>query len=96
MKQKPKRRKSIVLRILALGVAVYLIVSLTALVDDLAEVKAEYDSVNEEYNSKMLYRDEMKELIESDSYDAIIEKAARERLGYVYGDETIYIDNSGN
>lgn len=96
MKQKPKRRKSVILRILVLGLAVYLIVSLTALVDDLAEVKAEYDSVNEEYNSKMLYRDEMKELIESDSYDAIIEKAARERLGYVYGDETIYIDNSGN
>ena len=96
MKPKPKRRKSVILRILVLGLAVYLIVSLTALVDDLAEVKAEYDSVNEEYNSKMLYRDEMKALIESDSYDAIIEKAARERLGYVYDDETIYIDNSGN
>ena len=96
MKPKPKRRNSVILRILALGLAIYLIASLTASIDDLAELKSEYDSINEEYNSKMLYRDEMKALIESDSYDAIIEKAARERLGYVYDDETIYIDNSGN
>ena len=96
MKQKPKRRKSIVLRILALGVAVYFIVSLTMQVDELIEIKIEHDAVEQEKISKELHRDELKELLNSDSRDAIIEKAARERLGYVYGDETIYIDNSGN
>ena len=96
MKQKPKRRKSILLRLIVLGAAVYFVAALTVQVDGLVEIKSEYDAVNQEYNSKLLYRDELKELLNSDSHDAIIEKAARERLGYVYGDETIYIDNSGN
>ena len=96
MKQKPKRRKSILLRLIVLGAAVYFVAALTVQVDGIVEIKSEYDAVNQEYNSKLLYRDELKELLNSDSHDAIIEKAARERLGYVYGDETIYIDNSGN
>ena len=35
-------------------------------------------------------------LLESGNEKKIIEKAARERLGYVYADEQIFIDVSGN
>lgn len=35
-------------------------------------------------------------MLEDGSKTKIIEKAARERLGYVYPDEQIFIDISGN
>ena len=39
---------------------------------------------------------ELKEILKDDSNKQIIEKAARERLGYIYSDEQIFIDISGN
>ena len=40
--------------------------------------------------------EELKALLEDGSKTKIIDKAARERLGYVYPDEQIFIDISGN
>ena len=39
---------------------------------------------------------ELEDLLDGDSHTEIIEKAAREKLGYVYSDEIIYIDISGD
>lgn len=96
MKQKPKRRKSIIVRLIVLGVSAYFIFSLIGLGDDLVEVKSELTKLQQQLNEKVLYKDELIALMDEDSYDDIIEKAARERLGWVFGDETIFKDTSGN
>lgn len=96
MKQKPKRKKSVIVRLIVLGVSVYMVATLIGLGNELAQVKAELADYEKERDSLQLTVSEYKALLESDSHAAIIEKAARERLGYVYSDEEIYIDISGN
>lgn len=94
--KKPKRKKSIIVRLIVLGVSVYMIVTLIGLGNQLArdrETLAQYENYR---NTVQLENEELKALLESDSHSAIIEKAARERLGYVYSNEEIYIDISGN
>ncbi|MBQ6885380.1 MAG: septum formation initiator family protein [Clostridia bacterium] len=96
MRQKPKRRKSIMLRLIVLGVSVYMVAVLIGLGNELAEVKSELKEYENQRDALKLTIAEYEKLLESDSHAAIIEKAARERLGFVYSDEEIYIDISGN
>jgi len=39
---------------------------------------------------------ELKAMLQDESNTQIIEKAARERLGYIYSDEQVFVDISGN
>lgn len=96
MKQKPKRRRSVILRLIVLGASVYMITMLVGLGNELSQAKAELESLENQRDSLQLTVSEYRALLESDSHAAIIEKAARERLGFVYSDEEIYIDISGN
>lgn len=96
MKRKPKRKKSVIVRLVVLGVSIYMVATLVGLGNELGEAKAELKKYEHQRDSLKLTIDEYKSLLDSDSHAAIIEKAARERLGYVYSDEEIYIDISGN
>ena len=96
MKRKPKRRKSITVRVVVLGVSIYMVATLIGLGNELVKAKIELAEFEKKRDSLSLTVDEYKALLESDSHAAIIEKAARERLGYVYSDEEVYIDISGN
>ena len=96
MAAKRKRKKSIILRLLVLCVSVYMIVTLSGLFKTLDESQNKLNSLKEKYNTELSQVEELKSLLEEGSQSAIIEKAARERLGYVYSNEEIYIDISGN
>lgn len=96
MKQKPKRKKSVIVRLIVLGVAVYMVATLINRGNELAENLAQLAELEKQRDLEKIQIEELKALLDSDSHSAIIEKAARERLGYVYSDEEIYIDISGN
>lgn len=96
MKRKPKRKKSVIVRFVVLGVSVYMIATLIGLGNELSKAREELLEYEKQRDSLQLTIDEYRALLDSDSHAAIIEKAARERLGYVYSDEEIYIDISGN
>lgn len=96
MKQKPKRKKSVIVRLIVLGVAVYMVATLINRGNELAEYRAQLAELEKQRDLEKIQIEELKALLDSDSHSAIIEKAARERLGYVYSDEEIYIDISGN
>lgn len=96
MKQKSKRKKSVIVRVIVLGVAVYMVATFIGLGNQLAESRAKLAEYEKQRDSLKLETKELKTLLDSDSHAAIIEKAARERLGYVYSNEEIYIDISGN
>ncbi len=89
------RRKSIVLRILLLVFAVYSIISLLNLQMQLVELKQELKSSTAVKEATELEIKEMTRLLDSGTEAELIEKAARERLGYVYPEEQIHIDLSG-
>ncbi len=96
MKRKVKKNKSIILRLFILGVCAYFTVTLASLWGDLNDKKKELEILNEQYTAQQNDVEELRSMLNSDSNKQIIEKAARERLGYIYSNEQVFIDYSGN
>ncbi len=96
MKRKTKRKKSILVRVIVLGVSVYMVATLVNLGNQLAKDRETLKEEQKKLSAIELDVEELKVLLNSDSHSKIIEKAARERLGFVYSDEEIYVDISGN
>ena len=95
MKNTGKQSGSVIWRIAIFAVSVYMIVTLCSLFGELVSKKGELGALEARRNEINLQIDELAALL-SGSEEEIVEKAARERLGYVYSDEQVYIDNSGN
>ncbi len=96
MKRRPKRKKSIFLRVFILGVCTYMLVTLGGLWNNLSESRAQLEELKLEYEEKENNIEELKALLNSEDDTQIIEKAARERLGYIYSNEQVFIDISGS
>ena len=96
MAAKKKSRKSILLRLLVLGVSVYMVVTLVGLWNTLNTKEKQFASLQGQLDKEQREVDNLKSLLSDGSTAQIIEKAARERLGYVYSNEEVYIDISGN
>lgn len=90
-----KKRKSIILRILLLIFAVYVVISLTNLEIKLSERRRELKNGEAVLEKKNIQIDELERLLKNGTEAELIEKAARERLGYVYPNEQVFIDLSG-
>ncbi len=87
---------SVIVRLLVIGVSVYMIITLSSLWSTLNDKNKELASLNAEVEAVEHDIEKCKALLDESSTDEIIEKAARERLGYVYSGEEVYIDISGN
>ena len=96
MKKKKRNNKSILLRLMILGVFVNMIATLSGLWNTLNKSRKELDALKEQYAAEQNDIEELRAMLEDGSESKIIEKAARERLGYIYPDEQVFIDISGN
>ena len=90
-----KRKKSILWRLLLIGISVYMIATLVTLWSTLSENRAKLDELKNQAALKQVEIDELHKLLDNGSHAELIERAARERLGYVYSDEQIFVDISG-
>jgi cell division protein FtsB len=75
---------------------VYMLSTLIGLWSTFSESKAELENLKLQCESEKESIEELKVLLDDKSNKQIIEKAARERLGYIYSDEQIFIDISGS
>ncbi len=89
------KRGSIIIRVVLLLFAVWMIYYLGSLIKD-------YNSLQSELAATIARRDELTlevaekaKLLETGNDADFIEKAAREKLGFVYSNEHVYIDISG-
>ena len=89
------KRKSIIIRLLVIGVSIYIIASLIGLWKELGKSRSTLEALKIQKSQTEAEIEEYKALLSDESQKSIIEKAARERLGYVYSDKEIYIDISG-
>lgn len=96
MKKKKHKNKSILLRVMILGVCVYMIATLSGLWNTLNKNRKELENLKAQYAAEQNDIEEFRAMLEEGSESKIIEKAARERLGYIYPDEQVFIDISGN
>ena len=95
MKNSTKSKGSIILRVAVFAVAVYMIVSLSMLWGELISKQNELNKLKDLRAKKEMAINDITALLNGPEKD-IIEKAARERLGYVYANEQVYRDKSGN
>ena len=79
-----------------LGVCVYMIATLSGLWNTLSQSRKELEALKAQYDQEQNDIEELRSMLEDGSQSQIIEKAARERLGFVYPDEKVFIDISGN
>lgn len=94
-KNKAKKNKSIILRLLILCVCAYFTVTLASLWGELNDKRLELEALNQKKETIVNEVEELRSLLDSDD-KKIIEKAARERFGYAYPNEQIFKDTSGN
>lgn len=95
MKRKPKKDKSIILRIIILLVCGYFTIYLVYLWGILNDTIKERDDYKEQYEIEKNEVEELKSLLAAEDDTAIVEKALRER-GYIYSGEQVFVDISGN
>lgn len=96
MKRKARTERSIILKLVCLAVCIYLIATLFNLWSVLDEKLAERDAVIAQKEALEVDIAELKVMLADESNAQIIEKAARERLGYIFSDEQVFVDISGN
>ena len=95
-----KRRKSsktgnIILRLALLALSVYMVYSMISLQSQLANKKRELEENQRIISEQKMSIDEIKQLLKNGSKDDLIERAARDKLDFVYKNEEIYEDISG-
>lgn len=96
MKKKTKKNKSIILRLFILGVCAYFSVTLASLWGDLNDKRQTLAELKEQLSNQQNDVEELRAMLNAESDKQIIEKAARERLGYIYSNEQVFIDYSGS
>lgn len=92
VKTNTKKNNKIVLKIfffLIIGYVLYIFGQQQSAINKYAMEAKYYENLIEEENAKNIQLTKEKENINSDEY---IEKIAREKLGYIMPNETIYID----
>lgn len=87
--------KKLIFKIAILLLAVYLVYSSISMQSQLALLNRELKEKQVELNEYNSSKDELKRLINEGSMDELIERAAREKLDFVYHNEEIYKDISG-
>ncbi len=96
MKRRPKKQKSILLRLFVLLICGYFTVTLANLWSDLNDSLKELEELKQQQILEENEIKELKELLKDESNIPLIEKAARERLGFIYSNEQVFVDISGD
>ena len=90
-----RRLKSIILRLTLLAFSIYTIISMSQMEMELVEARRQLTDIENQKTEQELKNQELLQLLENGSEKDFIERAARDRLGYVYADEKVYTDMSG-
>ena len=96
MSKGAKKSRSVIVRLLVLFLVSYMMITLIGLFREYREAQSKLVELKSNLKKEQLQVEEYKSLLNEGSHADIIEKAARERLGFVYSNEEVYVDISGN
>lgn len=91
-----RKKKSLLLRLLLVGVVVYVSVAFVQQQVELSRMRYELAGIENETRQVELANQELKSLLDMRQDAEYIERVARDRLDYVYPDEQVFLDVSGN
>ena len=84
--------RKIIVRLVCLGFCVYMVVMIAGLWSDYTKKCQERQSLLMEREQLTNDIDELHSILSDDSHTELIERVARERLGYIYPGEKVYVD----
>ncbi|MEE1186095.1 MAG: septum formation initiator family protein [Acutalibacteraceae bacterium] len=90
-----KQKGSILLKIALLIFVVYLLYTVSALQVSLSQRKDKLAELQKTHASLEIENERLENLIKNGNEAEYIESIARQRLGYAYADEDIFVDASG-
>ena len=82
-------------RIALLIFAIYTLYSMISLQSELVAVRAELKLKQEEIAQRQISNEELENLLSNGTQQELIERAARDKLDYVFANEEVYEDISG-
>lgn len=94
--EQKKPGKGIILKLIAVGFALYILYSMISIQADINNKKEELSMLEAERKAMQVKNDELQKTLDSYGTDEFIEDQARDKLGYAYPDEHFYIDVSGS
>lgn len=94
--KKPKSKMNKWLKIALAVVLIYGVVVAVQLQLEVMTKRRELAEIKTATTEKLKENEQMKTLLDSENENAYIEKVARDKYGYAYPGERIYVDISGN
>ena len=88
--------KRVVFKISIVLLAFYLVYSMISLQAQLVSSRKILAQKQEEISALKVSNKELESLLKNGSHNELVERAAREKLGFVYANEEIYEDIKGN
>lgn len=86
------KRGSVLLRVLIVAFCVYMFATLGTLIAELSSKQEQLAEYEEQKKQTSLRIEEKENLLKNSTIEEIIERAARESLGYGYPNELVFID----
>ena len=96
MKKGNGKRESIILRVVLLAFSIYVIYLLSANYTELVSVTNQKQQLEAEKLDLEKKVKEYNNLLQNGTEKDFIERAARDKLGFIYPDEQVFVDISGN
>lgn len=97
MKPQVKRKmRKIAFRVFIGLVIVFSGCGFTTQLTALEQINRELASLNEKIEQQQQKNEELRVMLDEERYSDYIEQIARDKLGYVYSDERVFVDVSGS
>lgn len=92
--KRKKTKKLVILRLAFAAFFVYVIVSFTVMQFDISKRRDELQVVQEQLEEQKYIKQEITSILNSGENTEYIMKIAREKLGFVFPDEKVFIDSN--
>lgn len=96
MTKRRKRRVNWLVRFFMLSFVTYVTISMIGMQVEVTSKRRELMALEQGIEQQRLINTETQRLLEGDTDAEYIARIARDKLGYAYPDEKIFIDRSGN
>ncbi len=93
---KISKKTPLIIKLVILAVCVFSIVSTIQIQLEVGAKNEELDKLNQQIVEQTLKNKEIEKLVESTDDSGYMERMARGKWGYVYPQERVYVDISGN
>ncbi|MEG1996456.1 MAG: septum formation initiator family protein [Oscillospiraceae bacterium] len=94
-KDKVRAKKSKIIKFAIFAFVVYVVVSIVIMQMDISKRKEQLASVMQEQEEQSIVNEDLKNILNSGDEKEYIMRIAREKFGFVFPDERVFMDTTG-